>query len=149
MPSRRQFNDNKPSDAMNEWHRADSIARFIPRAEAERLTCIDIDLMEYSISGGKTKLLLLHEFAIDNGQQNKQTWVLHELSRRSGIPSMLTLVTLSDDPNPANPDFPDVEAMRWRWVWRPSGGPTGFEKVSAGEYAQRLNEFLKKVRTAV
>ena len=131
--------------AFNEWHRRDSIKRFLSgkyaKFEADQLRAIDIDLVEYCARTGR--VVLLHEVARDNGKDDKPTAVVRALAEQSGCRALCTLVTLADTPNPASPEYPDIAGFRVRQVWPK---PTRFHRISVQEYAVRLNELVKRLK---
>ena len=131
-----------PSIIFNEWHRQDSIKRFITDEDARALTAMDIDLIEYDFPTGKT--VLLHEVAMYVGQTGKQTHVLAELAKHRGITALCTLYTLSKNDNPANPEVPDISCFRVKKVW--PDPEKKFRMYTPAGYAKQLNALVKQLK---
>ncbi|MGX6570423.1 hypothetical protein [Cupriavidus necator] len=99
------------------WHRAPSIQRFIAPNEAEALTMVDLDSVVFTEYEGRGKVpLVLVEVARDIGQ-DKPAGVLQGLARLADVPAYVALYTPSDLPNPANPNWSDIDHFRVRRLW--------------------------------
>jgi hypothetical protein len=61
--------------------------------------------------------LALIETARDVGQQWKGTSVSLRLARRARLPCYVVLYAAANDPNPAEPRYRDIRALRVRRVW--------------------------------
>ena len=156
MADRRQHAPSVDGIAFNEWHRTDSLMRFLAGADARRqaysMSAIDLDLLEYDNRTGKT--VLLHEIARDIGQNQKQVRVLRELARQlnpqqldDGAHALLTLYRLSDEPNPAAPDTPDIAGFRARLIWPVEDRE--FTAYTPREYAVMLYGTVTKLKQQV
>lgn len=99
------------------WHRQPSIRRFLGRRAAS-LAMLDLDSVlfaEYDYAG-KLPLCLI-EAAQDVGQETKPTGVIRRLAALANIPAFVALYTPSDQVNPTNPFWPDIERFRVRRLW--------------------------------
>lgn len=93
MADRRRF---PPDVTFNEWHRVDSLARYLPYELARDLKMIDIDNVEYCSRCGEP--LAIIETARDTGKkdQQKHTTYIERLALRSNVPAYLVFYTLND-----------------------------------------------------
>lgn len=142
MADRRRFEFSAKEKAFNEWHRQDSISRYISTADARALAALDLDLCEYSRPGGP--VVLLHEVAEDRGQSGKQTKVISSLAEQAGIFALCTLYKLSDEMNPHSPGVPDISGFRVRRIW--PDPQQGWKSLTPREYATYLNIKVKKLK---
>ena len=119
------------------WHRGQSIGRFMEPARARLLAQIDMDhhlWVEYD-DGTKEPLALIEE-GEDVGQTHKTATVTQNLARRSSLPALLVLWEPSDEPNPANTKWPDIERFRIMRLWpKPE---KEWRTLSPREYAEVL-----------
>lgn len=103
--------------AYGAWHRAPSIGRYLKGAQAEALTMADLDSVlftEYD-NGSKVPLALV-EVARDIGQ-DKPAGVIRKLAEMADVPAFVALYTLSEQANPTNPNWCDIEAFRVQRLW--------------------------------
>lgn len=142
MTSRRTHGYSKDQNAFNEWHRQESIKRYIHPKDAGGLVAMDLDLLEYDWDTGQ--VVLLHEVAEDRGQNNKQTRVMRQLAEQAGCHALCTLYTLSNEYNPENPDVLDISWFRARRVW--PNPQHEFISMNPAEYARRLNIYCKRLK---
>lgn len=99
------------------WHRVKSITRYITGTDAKALTMADLDSVLFAEYEHPTKYpLCLVEVGRDIGQE-KPAGVTRKLAQLAGIPAYVALYTPSTDPNPAGPDWPDIEQFRVRRLW--------------------------------
>lgn len=104
--------------AYSNWHRAGSLARYLPVDQAQRLAMIDLDAavyVEYE-AAGRTPLILI-ETARDVGQRWKSATVVMELARRANVPAYALLYQLAETTNPADCRFADVSGFRIRRLY--------------------------------
>src|SRR5690554_3397154 len=73
---------------MDQWHRAESVQRFIDRLRAQWLTQIDIDSCEYCFLGGCLQPVALIETKLI-WSVDKTITVTQNLAKRAGIPAYL------------------------------------------------------------
>lgn len=144
MAQERKWPPGWREKAFNEWHRAESISRFVSPAVAHTMAAIDIDLVE--IMHRDYRPLILHETVQDEGQGSKQTRGLELLAKRSRVPALLTLYTLADTPNPARPEAPDISSFRSAWVYPKK---TDFVRRTPAEYARFLLDARKHAETTL
>ena len=134
-------------NALHEWHRAASLRRFIDEDTADMMTACDIDLIEYSSLTGR--VLLLHEVAEYTGSLEKRGKDLRpiiDIATRAGCLAFLTLFECSDEPNPANPDVPDVVMFYTKLLYSPVGGVSEWRTRTPEEFAQWLVRVRKWAR---
>lgn len=94
------------------WHRVKSIARFIDVRQANALTMADLDSVLFAEYNYPDKLpLCLVEVARDIGQ-DKPAGVIRKLAQFADVPGYVVLYTPANEPNPASPDWPDIESFR-------------------------------------
>ena len=74
---------------------------------------IDLDASLYVEYDDKTKEpLALIETAVDVGQTYKSATVTKKLAVRANLPAFIALYTLAEEPNPADPEWPDIRGFR-------------------------------------
>jgi hypothetical protein len=73
---------------MDQWHRKDSVKRFIDPQRAEWLTMIDVDCCEYCFLGGCLEPVALIETKLIWSREKSIT-VTTNLARRANIPAYL------------------------------------------------------------
>ena len=144
MPPRRKYKHSPEQFAFNEWHRLDSIKRFLTPQDAAALTAMDGDLIEYDYKTHRA--VLLHEVAIDVGQERKETYVIQDIARQVNCRALCTLYTLSDQPNPADTHYPDISSFRVRDPLVPG---SQFITLTPRQYAQRLNATAKEEKAKI
>jgi len=95
------------------WHRADSTKRFIPLADATRLSMIDLDgavWVEYADATREPVAIL--EAARDVGQDTKPATVCRRLAEMAGIEAWVVLYSLAEIMNPADTNCHDISGFR-------------------------------------
>ena len=120
MAQRLYFKDQEGriDRAFNEWHRADSLKRFLPEAIALQVSCIDLDTVQFvEYDNGSREPLAILETACDVGQQTKPATVTANLARRADLPAYVVLYAPADQPNPADPRWPDIRSFRVKRLW--------------------------------
>lgn len=119
------------------WHRARSLSRYIGLEQSATLSAIDLDHVVFLEFDGRTREpLALVEVAEDRGQRRKATSVLARLAARSKLPAYAVLYQVSRAPNPANPDYRDIDRFRIQRVF-PKPEMT-WRVLSPGEWARGL-----------
>jgi hypothetical protein len=100
------------------WHRRNSTRRFVGIELAQLLAMIDLDASLYvEYDDGTKEPLALIETAIDNGQSYKTATVTCNLAKKANLPCYVVLCKLSDVPNPADPEWQDIESFRIKRLW--------------------------------
>lgn len=129
--------DGRIDRAFNEWHRADSLKRFLPEAIALRASCIDLDTIQFvEYEDGSREPLALFETACDVGQRNKAATVTTNLARRAGLCAYAILYTPADTQNPADPRWPDIRSFRIKRLW--PHPERGWRTLTPAEFARAL-----------
>ena len=82
----------------SQWHRTDSLRRYIPDAHSYYFQ--DVDGAEYMYHNKIIVPWLLYETGRDIGQKIKDSPVLPALSRKSGVKATTVLYKVSKNPNP-------------------------------------------------
>ncbi len=119
------------------WHRRMSTRRFVGLESAQLLALIDIDAALYvEYDDGTREPLALIETARDVGQAYKPATVTTNLAKRAGLPAYCVLYQCSELPNPADPNWSDINSFRVRRL-RPRPEP-GWWQVTTGEWAHAL-----------
>ncbi len=104
--------------AYSNWHRAGSLARYLPIDQAQRLAMIDLDAAVYVEYEASTRApLILIETARDVGQRWKSATVVMELARRANVPAYALLYQLAETTNPADSRFADCAGFRIRRLY--------------------------------
>lgn len=118
------------------WHRVKSIARFLDPRQANALTMADLDSVLFAEYNYPDKLpLCLVEVARDIGQ-DKPAGVIRKLAQLADVPGYVVLYTPANEPNPASPDWPDIESFR---VQRVHPHPeTSWRTLKPAQWAQAL-----------
>lgn len=119
------------------WHRRLSTGRFVGLENAQLLAMIDIDAVPWLEIDDKTKEpLALFETARDVGQAWKASTATARLADKAQIPCYVVLYTPSEDPNPADKQWPDIRSFRVRRILpRPE---TEWITYTPREWAQNL-----------
>lgn len=95
------------------WHRRRSSRRFVGIERAQTLAMIDLDASLYvEYDDFSREPLALIETAIDIGQDYKNAQVTTRLAERAHIPAYVVLYRLASTPNPADPEWPDIDRFR-------------------------------------
>ena len=124
------------------WHRRKSTARYVGLDGAHLLAMIDLDACPYIEYHDSTKEpLALIEVAMDVGQSNKPSTVTKNLAKRSGLPALVVLYRLSEDTNPSDANFKDIDRFRIKRI-HPTPQSDWCEK-SPEEYAEILLRMRK------
>lgn len=129
------------------WHRRLSLKRFIGIEAAQTCAMIDTDAQTWVECEDQTfRPLMLVETARDVGQAHKNgTLLKNEASRGEpcgeDIPAYIVLYKPSDEMNPANKAWPDVERFRVKRLWPEP--ETEWETLSPQEWAKRIIEIRK------
>ena len=104
--------------AYSNWHRTDSLARYLPADQAHRLSMIDLDACVYIEYSMETRVpLVLIETARDVGQKYKSGTVVSQLAKRAGLPAYALLYRLAETTNPADSRFADLCGFRIRRLY--------------------------------
>ena len=121
------------------WHRRNSTRRFVGIERAQSLAMIDLDGSLYvEYDDGTKEPLALIETAIDVGQDMKPATVTKNLAKRC-TPEMrayILLYKLSNDRNPADTRWQDIEEFRVRRIWPEP--ETEWKLMKPIEWAQTL-----------
>jgi len=118
------------------WHRVKSIARFIGTRQAEELAMVDLDSVLFAEHDYPTKLpLCLVEVGRDIGQE-KPAGVIRKLAQLADVPAYVCLYTPSNDPNPASPNWPDIEGVRIKRLHPHE--EEGWRELTPAEWARAL-----------
>ncbi len=100
------------------WHRRKSTRRYIGIENAQLLAMIDLDASLYvEYDDGTKEPLALIETARDVGQPYKTFTVTCNLAKMADLPCFVVLYTLSNDPNPADQEWPDIVSFRIKRVY--------------------------------
>lgn len=118
------------------WHRAPSINRFVDRQTAELLTMVDLDSVLFTEYDNSQKFpLALVEVARDIGQE-KPAGVMQGLAMLADVPAYVALYTPSEQANPSNPNWSDIDRFRVKRLWpRPE---LGWRVMSPAQWARAL-----------
>lgn len=123
--------------AYSAWHRRLSTRRFVGIEHAQRLAMIDLDAALYvEYDDQRKEPLALIETARDVGQEYKPTTVSANLARRASLPCYCVLYSLSDQPNPADPQWRDISGFRVRRAW--PNPETEWRELTPQEWADAL-----------
>jgi hypothetical protein len=118
-----------------------STQRFVGIELAQTLAMIDLDASLYvEYDDGSKEPLALIETARDVGQDIKPSTVTKKLAMRTQpvIPAYVLLYRTSEKRNPADRQWQDIEAFRFRRLWPEP--ETTWQTVTPGEWCQRLVE---------
>jgi len=121
------------------WHRRNSTRRFVGIERAQTLAMIDLDASLYvEYDDGSKEPLALIETALDRGQTMKPATVTKNLAQRCfpTVPAYILLYRLSEERNPADPLWQDIEAFRVRRIWPEP--ETNWEMLTPKQWADRL-----------
>lgn len=121
------------------WHRRKSIGRYVGIERAQTLAMIDLDASLYvEYDDGSKEPLALIETAADVGQEWKPSTVTKKLAQRCVpvLPAYVLLYKRSATPNPADPNFGDIESFRVRRIHPRE--QFAFVTLSAKEWAEKL-----------
>ena len=95
------------------WHRRLSTGRYVGIERAQLLAMIDLDASLYvEYDNGTKEPLALIETARDVGQSYKTATVTLKLAQRAKLPCFVILYTLSDNENPADKKWKDIDRFR-------------------------------------
>lgn len=126
------------------WHRRQSTRRFVGIEDAQLLAMIDLDASLYvEYDDGDKEPLALIETARDVGQAYKPATVTLRLAQRACLPCYVVLYSLSDLPNPADPQWMDIDSFRVRRLNPPS--PCGWQIVTPEKWALHLRRMRRDV----
>ena len=118
------------------FHRPASLARFLPRHEADSLAMLDVDGAYFEFDGTSRTSLVLVEVARDRGQTWKSSTMIASLARMAGLPVYCVLYSVSERGNPADGRFADIEGFRVRRITpRPE---TNWRRLSPAQWAAAL-----------
>jgi hypothetical protein len=118
------------------WHRVKSIARFLSPQQAASLTVADLDCVLFTEYHYPDKLpLCLIEVGRDIGQ-DKPAGVIRKLAELANVPAYVALYTPANDPNPANPNWPDIDQFRIRRLY--PFPEHGWRTLTPDQWAQAL-----------
>jgi hypothetical protein len=128
----------------SEWHRPESIKRFIGDVAAKKLSKIDADVCVYVEYADNIKVpLVLIEAAMDVCQDYKCATVTKNLADRANIPAFVLLYKLSKEKKNPHSDHGcyDVESLRFKSIGKVS--PTGkadieWRKATPKQWAETL-----------
>lgn len=119
------------------WHRRLSTRRFVGLERAQALAMIDLDAALYvEYEEGSKHPVALIETALDVGQAHKSATVTMRLAKLAGLPCYCVLYRAADSPNPADPEWPDIQSFRVKRLW-PQPEST-WRNVLPSEWAQAL-----------
>jgi len=100
------------------WHRRKSTGRFIGIEKAQLLAMIDLDASIYvEYDNGIKDPLALIETAQDVGQIYKAATVTKKLAQRASLPCFVVLYTKSENQNPADNNWNDIDSFRVKRLW--------------------------------
>lgn len=119
------------------WHRRLSTRRFVGIDRAQLLAMIDLDASLYvEYDDGTKEPVALIETARDVGQAYKSATVTTKLAKMAGLPCYCVLYECANDPNPADPVWPDISRFRVKRMWpKPE---KAWRTVEPGEWAGAL-----------
>lgn len=128
----------------SQWHRINSIKRFVGEKNARLLAMIDIDVTIYVEYEDSTKEpICLIEIARDIGQVNKPSTVTRKLAEKANIYAFTVLYTVSKTAkNPAAEQWHDVEHLRVKQIYP---NKTSWKELSPAEWANVLLNMRKNV----
>jgi len=127
----------------SQWHRPESIGRFLGLKNARLLSQIDLDwVLWIEFFKKNNEPVLLVETAIDVGQDWKDFMATLNLAKRANLPSFLVLYKISSQPNPGAPGYRDIESFRVKML-TPLLEPK-WRTMSPREWAQLLVEIREK-----
>ena len=133
---------NKRPLIYSAWHRSDSLSRFIDERTAVDCHMQDIDSIEYTRDEqGNMVFLAVIETKLDWGQEFEDTGVPKALGKKLGVPVFFVFYTPSQEPNPANPRWPDIEMFCVRQVWPRT---TEWRNYTPQEWARFLADYRKE-----
>lgn len=121
------------------WHRRRSTRRFVGIERAQALAMIDLDAALYiEYDQGTKHPVALIETALDVGQAHKSATVTMRLAKLAGLPCYCVLYRAAEIPNPADPQWPDIQSFRVKRLWpRPE---RVWRTLEPGEWAKALLE---------
>ena len=137
---------NSRDRSYSAWHRRGSTRRFVGIEQAQTLAMIDLDASLYvEYDDGTKEPLALVETAIDRGQWMKPATVTKKLAQRCSTsvltPAYILLYKLSDEPNPADSAWQDIQSFRVRRIWPEP--ETSWEMLTPKQWADRLVELRR------
>ena len=130
--------------AYSEWHRTNSIKRFVGAENAKLLAMIDIDVVLYAeYEDSRKEPICLIETARDIGQSNKPSTITRRLAEKANIHAFTVLYTPSKTAkNPAAKQWPDIEKLRVKQIYP---NKTSWKELSPTEWARVLLNMRKKM----
>lgn len=119
------------------FHRRFSLQRYVGIEKAQLLSLIDLDAAVYiEYDDGTREPLAIFECARDVGQKYKAVGVIRKLAMRARLPAYCVLYRCGNDPNPADPRWKDIRALRVKRIWpRPEAQ---WRQLTPNEWAQAL-----------
>ena len=99
------------------WHRRGSTARYVGMQNAQILSMIDMDAMLVEYDDKNRMPIAYIETAKDVGQPYKTATVTLNVAKLSNRPAFVLLYTPARTPNPANPQWPDIEKFMVKCLW--------------------------------
>ncbi len=119
------------------WHRRHSTRRFVGIERAQLLAMIDLDACLYvEYDDGSKEPLALIETARDCGQPYKNAQVTTNLAKRASLPCFVVMYKPSDTCNPADKEWPDIEAFRVKRLW--PNPVNDWQLLTPEEWAKKL-----------
>jgi len=123
----------------HEWHRTASIKRFLPEEGAYSLAMFDVDAVEVCRFCGVP--LAIFELTRWLDVDDKATTYLRKIAKMANLPGVLVYYDVSDQPNPANPEWRDISRFFIKVVSPAFGELT---EVTPSEYATRLSRLRNR-----
>jgi hypothetical protein len=142
----------------NIWHRKESIKRFVPENEAQRMYYNDIDGIEFSFVPAKNDRSILHAIievknyagkAIAERSRRKCKPLLCELGRKLNIPAYLVFYFKSNKPVPGGEKVPDARDISKVWVHRIWPDEEEPKEYTPEEWAKELLRIRKCCRNGI
>ena len=100
------------------------------------LTMADVDSVLFAEYEYPTKYpLCLVEVGRDIGQ-DKPAGVVRKLAQMANVPGYVALYTPASEPNPAGPDWPDIEQFRIKRLW--PAPEASWRTLTPAEWARAL-----------
>ena len=137
--------------AFNEWHRPNSLGRFIDHNNARKLYAFDLDMFEYCYK--TRKCLLIHNLKLVNPDamgnlapnENINLDVDLALAQQMNCTLWSTQYALSEKPNPGNRDYPDCSWFFVKRIWPEP--EMKYISMSPQAYAEYLNATIEYLRS--
>lgn len=119
------------------WHRRFSTRRFVGIERAQLLAMVDMDACLYVEYEDGTKIpIALIETAKDVGQNYKTATVTKNLAKAANIPAFVLLYKLSNQRNPYDKNWFDIESFRVKCLWPRMDN--GWKKVTPEDWAKMV-----------